>query len=202
MISNKQLVKSLINKGVLKSKNIINAFLEIDRKDFVIDEYKDIAYVDTALPIGKGQTISQPYTVAFMLELLDLKEEQEVLDIGSGSGWTTALLSKIVGKEGFVHALEIIDELVEMGIENISKYNIENATISKATDQLGISGKMFDRILVSASGDEFPEELLNQLKKGGIIVIPIKDSIFKFRKDSEEEIQEEEHYGFSFVELK
>jgi protein-L-isoaspartate(D-aspartate) O-methyltransferase len=202
MINNKDLVESLEDSGVLKSENIKKAFLNIDRKDFVTEEYKDLAYMDTALPIGYEQTISQPYTVVFMLELLDLKQGQNVLDIGSGSGWSTALLSKIVGKEGTVHALELIEDLVQMGRENIAKYNIVNASISKAKEELGMPGEVFDRILVSAAADEFPEELLGQLKENGIIVIPIKDSIFKFKKVSGKEIEKEEYFGFSFVELK
>jgi protein-L-isoaspartate(D-aspartate) O-methyltransferase len=202
MQSNKQLIESLIDSGVLKSENIKKAFLNIDRKDFVTEEYNDLAYMDTALPIGYEQTISQPYTVVFMLELLDLKQGQNVLDIGSGSGWSTALLSKIVGKEGTVHALELIEDLVQMGRENIAKYNIVNASISKAKEELGMPGEVFDRILVSAAADEFPEELLGQLKENGIIVIPIKDSIFKFKKVSGKEIEKEEYFGFSFVELK
>lgn len=202
MKSNKQLVESLISKGVLHSDLIIEAFLKIDRKDFVTEDNKDVAYVDTALPIGYEQTISQPYTVAFMLELLQLRKGQDVLDIGSGSGWTTALLSQIVGNEGLVQGLEIVEELVEVGRSNLSKYNIENATISKAKKNLGIPSKTFDRILVSASADKFPKELLDQLKKGGIMVIPVRNSIFKFTKDSEGEIEKEEYFGFSFVELK
>jgi protein-L-isoaspartate(D-aspartate) O-methyltransferase len=201
MESNKELVQSLIDSGVLKSKDIIKAFLDIDRIDFVLPKYKDIAYRDIALPIGYDQTVSQPYTVAFMLELLNLKEGHKVLDIGSGSGWSTALLSSIVGREGYVYGVELLQELVDMGRENISKYNLENAEISKATDKLGIPGEVFDRILVSASAKKFPKELLDQLKENGVMVIPIQESIYKVIKKKEEVIREE-YYGFSFVELK
>ena len=202
MKSNKDLINSLEGSGVLKSKHIRKAFLNIDRKDFVTDEYKDLAYMDTALPIGYGQTISQPYTVAFMLELLELKRGQKVLDIGTGSGWSTALLSNIVGSTGWIQGVEIVEELIEVGRGNIKKYGINNAQISKTKGNIGIPGEVFDRILVSASAEKFPEELLKQLKDDGIIVIPIRDSIFKFKKDLNKGILKEEYYGFSFVELK
>ena len=202
MKSNKDLINSLEGSGVLKSKHIRKAFLNIDRKDFVTDEYKDLAYMDTALPIGYGQTISQPYTVAFMLELLELKRGQKVLDIGTGSGWSTALLSNIVGSTGWIQGVEIVEELIEVGRGNIKKYGINNAQISKTKGNIGIPGEVFDRILVSASAEKFPEELLKQLKDDGIIVIPIRDSIFKFKKDLNKEVLKEEYYGFSFVELK
>ncbi len=202
MGDNKQLINSLIEKGVLKSERIIKAFQDIDRIDFVIDEYKDLAYFDIALPIGFKQTISQPYTVAFMLELLDVKEGQEVLDIGTGSGWTTALLSKIVGQEGFVEGKEVIEDLVRVGRSNLAKYKIKNARITTAKKGvLGIPGKKFDRILISASANKFSKELLKQIKTGGVIVLPIKESIVKISKKGKESITKEEYYGFSFVPL-
>jgi len=202
MKSNKELVQSLIDSGVLKTEIIIDAFLAVDRKDFVKKEYKESAYLDIALPIGHDQTISQPYTVAFMLELLSPKRRHKVLDIGSGSGWTTALLSKIVGKKGYVYGVELISELVKMGRKNISKYVDNNAEIIKSTNNLGITNEKFDRILVSASAVEFPEELLNQLKVSGNLVIPVQDSIFRITKKEDGRIEREEHYGFSFVPLK
>jgi protein-L-isoaspartate(D-aspartate) O-methyltransferase len=202
MGDNKQLINSLIEKGVLKSERIIKAFQDIDRIDFVIDECKDLAYFDIALPIGFKQTISQPYTVAFMLELLDVKEGQEVLDIGTGSGWTTALLSKIVGQEGFVEGKEVIEDLVRVGRSNLAKYKIKNARITSAQKGvLGIPGKKFDRILISASANKFSKELLKQIKTGGVIVLPIKESIVKISKKDKESITKEEYYGFSFVPL-
>ncbi|NEJ83132.1 L-isoaspartyl protein carboxyl methyltransferase, partial [Rhizobium leguminosarum] len=106
MKSNKDLVNYLVMSGILKSKEIINAFTAIDRKDFVGLENVDNAYEDHALSIGYGATISQPTTVAFMLERLGAMPGNIVLDIGTGSGWTTALLATIVGKKGRVYGIE------------------------------------------------------------------------------------------------
>lgn len=188
--------------GVLKTPEIIEAFLKIDRANFIPDEFKDKTYIDAPLPIGKGQTISQPSTVAFMLELLHPKKDDKILDIGSGSGWTTALLCQIVGKEGLVIGVERIDELVKTSQNNLSKFNFgKNCFIKKATSSIGIPGEKFDKILISASAEYFPEGLLDQLQIGGTLVIPIKNSIFKFEKISETITQKSEYPGFVFVPL-
>src|SRR4030042_1309162 len=118
-----ELIDYLIQEGWLKTPKIINAFQEIKRIDFLTEEVKDLAKSDEALPIGYGQTISQPLVVAFMLELLQPQEGEKILDIGFGSGWTSALLASIVGEKGKGIAVEFIPELAEFGKKNISKYN-------------------------------------------------------------------------------
>jgi len=198
----KELVSDLIEEGVLKTESIIKAFKKIDRGDFVLPEYEDEAYDDFPLPIGHGQTISQPLTVAFMLELLDSKKGSKVLDVGSGSGWTTALLAEI-SENGFVFGTEIIPDLVAFGKNNLAKYRLSNAEIRQAVKEIGLEEKApFDRILVSASAKEIPEGLLKQLKIGGIMVIPVENSILKIEKISKEEIKTERFDGFVFVPLK
>ena len=197
-----RLVDDMISSNMLKSPLIIDAFRTIDRKYFVPDEYAEDAYADMPLPIGHYQTISQPSTVAFMLERLDPQDGNKVLDIGSGSGWTTALLCYMVGDKGSVTGLERVETLVEQGSKNLSKFRFDtDCHIEQAGDKLGLPGEQFDRILVSASADEIPEGLFSQLKIGGILVIPIGESIFKFTKVSETEIEKEEFYGFVFVPL-
>ena len=196
------LVDDMISSGMLKSPLIIDAFRTIDRKYFVPEKYTEDTYIDAPLPIGDYQTISQPSTVAFMLEKLDPQDGNTVLDIGSGSGWTTALLCYMVGDKGSVTGVERIDALVEQGKGNLSKFRFNSHShIERAGEKLGFPGKQFDRILVSASADETPEELFLQLKIGGTLVIPIRESIFKFTKISETQIQKEEFYGFVFVPL-
>ena len=201
MITNERLIEHLILRGVLKTPRIIEAFESMDRIYFVPDELEFEAYVDAPLPIGNGQTISQPYTVAFMLELLDAKEGDFVLDIGSGSGWTTALLSKIVGDTGEVTGIERVEELVRFGQNNLEKLKLKNCTIEKATETIGKPVEKFDKILVSASAQDFPEELIGQLNIGGRIVIPIFDAIYCFEKISEYELDKQVYPGFVFVPL-
>lgn len=165
MKTNNELVEHLVNLGVLKAPGIITAFKGINRKDFVPADSQDFAYEDTALSIGNGQTISQPYTVAFMLELLSPQKGDNILDVGSGSGYTTALLAMIVGKSGEIIGVEIIPELVIFGKENLSKYGFSNVRIYQAEKVLGFLEKApYDKILVSASTEELPKELVDQLK--------------------------------------
>lgn len=201
MKTNDEMVDYLIAAGALHSKNIIEAFRNVDRADFVSQKDSFDIYEDYPLSIGKGQTISQPRTVAMMMEMLSPKKGEKILDIGSGSGWTTALLAYIVQDNGFVIGIERIPELVNFGNANLKKYSFKNAKIIKATNKLGIEGEEFDRILVSASADEFPDELSKQLKIGGKIVIPVQHSIYEMRKNHNATLEGIEHYGFSFVPL-
>ena len=196
-----ELVDAMIFSNVLNSPHIIDAFRTVDRKYFVPESLSEETYIDNALPIGNGQTISQPSTVAFMLEKLAPKKGDKVLDIGSGSGWTTALLCHIVGEKGSVTGVERVGPLVEQGQENLSQFHYNHGCIIKAEEKLGLPGKQFDRILVSAAADEIPEELFPQLKVGGTLVIPVGNSIYKFKKISETQIEKEAFYGFIFVPL-
>ncbi|MDM5270709.1 protein-L-isoaspartate O-methyltransferase [Sulfurovum sp. zt1-1] len=196
------LIDSIIMDRVLKSRTIIEAFENVDRADFVPDMFKESAYVDAPLGIGENQTISQPTTVAFMLEHLAPKKGDKILDIGAGSGWTTAILCHIVGEEGSVLGLERIGSLVELGKFNLARYcHDDRCRIEKAGDKLGVPGEKFDKILVSASADELPEELIDQLNIGGKLVIPVQNSIEVITKTSEDEYQRESIYGFVFVPL-
>ena len=198
----KALIDSMIVSGVLRSDSIIAAFTAVDRKYFVHNLYDENTYVDVPLSIGNDQTISQPSTVSFMLEHLGVEKGDKVLDIGSGSGWTTALLCHLVGEEGSVRGLERVNALVEQGRKNISKLEISShCNISKAGEHLGLPSEQFDRILVSASAEEIPQEIFSQLHVGGTLVVPIRDSIYKFKKVSESEVTEEAFYGFRFVPL-
>jgi len=196
-----ELVDAMISSNVLQTPEIIDAFRAVDRKYFVPASWKNETYIDNALPIGNGQTISQPSTVAFMLEKLAPKAGDKVLDIGSGSGWTTALLCHIVGEEGSVIGLERVSDLVEQGQENLSQFAFDHGSIKKAGKKLGIPDEQFDRILVSAAADEIPQELFSQLEVGGTLVIPVENSIYKFKKISQTEVEEEAFYGYIFVPL-
>ena len=174
----------------------------MNREDFLTPETKHLAKIDAPISIGYGQTNSQPSTVKFMLELLNPKPGNKVLDIGSGSGWTTALLAYFVTEKGSVTGLELIPELVKYGNENLKKYNFKRAKIEQAQKQtLGKPTETFDRILVSAAADTFPDELIKQLNINGILVIPVQNTIYKVTKASKEKVKKEEFYGFAFVPL-
>jgi len=199
------LIDNLIEQGWLKTPNIISAFKKIKRVDFLPEDSKNLAELNGALPIGYGQTISQPLVVAFMLEQLQPEQGHKVLDVGSGSGWTTALLSEIVGEKGKVIAIELISELKEFGEENTAKYNFVKKGIAKFICADGSKGYEkevpFDRILASASAQKIPLAWKKQLKIGGRIVTPIKTSIWVFVKEAEDSFEEIEHPGFAFVPL-
>ncbi|WP_345988965.1 protein-L-isoaspartate O-methyltransferase [Sulfurimonas sp. HSL1-2] len=195
------LIAEMIGYGALRTPRIIEAFRAVDRSTFVPEIYGDDSYGDYPLPIGEGQTISQPTTVAFMLELLNAQPGQRVLDIGSGSGWTTALLGHIVGPEGEVIGLECRKSLVEQGRRNIASFGSGQIRIEAAGEELGVPGEQFDRILVSAAAPELPEQLLAQLRSGGILVIPIGESLCRFTKNREGAVHEEVYPGFLFVTL-
>ena len=202
-MSQKQLTENLIAQGVLKTPEIIRAFLAVDRADFVWPQDLGAAYEDFPLSIGQRQTISQPYTVAFMLELLQPASGGRILDIGSGSGWTTALLAQIAGREGRVWGIEIVLELVRFGSDNLSKYHYPWASIGPAETAIGLEKEApFDRILVSAAGDALPPGLIDQLKPGGRLVLPVRNSIWLIIKDKKSKITKKEFPGFIFVPLK
>lgn len=201
MKTNKELIQSMQRSGVLKTPQIIKAFEKIDRKYFVPEGFEEAIYRDAPLPIGEGQTISQPSTVAFMLELLQPQEGDSVLDIGSGSAWTISLLCSIVGKTGQVTGLERVDKLLAIGQKNLSQFDFQQCHIEKAGKELGKPGEQFDKILVSASAPEIPFSLFEQLKPNGILVIPVGNSIFKFKKLADNRMQQEEYPGFVFVPL-
>ena len=199
------LIDNLIKRGWLKTPRIIEAFRKIKRIDFLPDDIKNLAEQNTALPIGFGQTISQPLVVAFMLEQLDPRPGNKILDIGSGSGWTTALLAEIVGEKGKVIAIEIVPELKEFGEKNARKYNFVEKGIAKFISTDGSKGfpeeAPFDKILASASAERLPQAWKEQLKIGGRIVTPIGSSIWVFVKKSKTEFDEHEYPGFVFVPL-
>lgn len=198
-------VNDLIGKGYLKTDKIIEAFSEIGRVEFVPNEMELQAEADIALPIGYGQTISQPLTVAFMLELLAPEEGQTILEVGSGSGWVVALLSYIVGKKGKVIGIERIKGLLELGRRNVDKFGFIKkgiAEIYEVGEALGYPEKApYDRIIVSASAEEIPQTLMDQLKIGGIMVVPVKNSIIFLEKKTKDNFAKEEFPGFSFVPL-
>lgn len=198
-----ELVQHLKREGVLKTPAIITAFKAIDRKDFVPQEFQKAAYGDYPLPLVAGQTISQPYTVAFMLELLGPQKGEKILDVGSGSAWTCALLASIVGEKGKVWGTELVVELAEFGKKNLAKYPKLKVEIFQAKKgELGLPKEApFDKILVSAAAQEIPQELLSQLKDKGVMVLPVESAVLRIQKRPGQEADIQRFEGFAFVPL-
>jgi protein-L-isoaspartate(D-aspartate) O-methyltransferase len=173
---NGKLIEHIKSIGYLKSKQVEDALRKIPRHSFVPESIRHLAYRDTPLFIGYNQTISQPSTVVAMTEALDVKKDQKILEIGTGSGWQSAILSRLVGEKGFVYTIEVIDELAEFARDNLQKMRIRNVEVFLRDGSLGLEEKApFDRIIVTAACPDIPKPLLEQLKVDGIMVIPVGD---------------------------
>lgn len=198
-----KLIDQLVREKTLVTREIIKAFYRVDRSNFLPPGTESQAGLNTALEIGYEQTISQPFTVAFMLELLQPKLGQKILDIGSGSGWQTALLAKIVGEKGKVIALEIVSELKKVGEENLKRFGFKNVEFLAKDGSGGLPKEApFDRIIGAAAIPEIPEVLKGQLKVGGRLVMPvgtINQEIILIIRESEDKYQEERFPNFVFV---
>ncbi len=205
------LIDSLIKDGYLRTPEIIEAFKAIDRSDFVPEECKGEACVNAPLPIGFNQTISQPLTVAFMIELLEPKAGEKILEVGAGSGWQTAILSYVVSQgasqnPGRVIAIERIPELKEFGEKNIVKYNFIEKGIAQVIKADGSKGYRkeapYDKIIAgAASAGDVPYFWKSQLKIGGRIVAPVDQNIVAIDKIGKNKYTQKEYFGFSFVPL-
>jgi len=203
-----RLINCLIKDGYLKSPAIIRAFKKISRADFAPEELvrkKGREFIEehnTPLSIGFNQTVSQPLTVAFMLEQLQPKKGDRVLDIGSGSGWQTALLAEIIGPDGFVYAVERIRKLKDFGERNVAKYGFKNTQFIIGDGTKGLSDQApFARIIAAAAGEEIPAVWKKQLEIGGRLVAPVENSIYLLIKKSEGKFEKREYPGFAFVPL-
>ncbi|MEK7567772.1 MAG: class I SAM-dependent methyltransferase [Patescibacteria group bacterium] len=197
-----KLVFYLEQKGILKSENIARALGAVDRIDFVPEDLKELAYEDDPLPLGYEQTISQPHTVVFMLEILDVKVGQKIMDIGYGSGWQSALLANLVGEKGKIYAFEIVPQLCQIGKDNVKKYKelYHRVKFFCQNAKHGYEKESpFDRIIVAATLSKVPQEWRRQLKVGGKIVYPLHNSIYLEEKTSDKLFIKKEYPDFVFV---
>lgn len=167
--------KALFNKlqkdKLIKSNKVLQAFQAIPREMFVLKGSIAEAYYDVALSIGYRQTISQPTTVLIMVDALELKKTDKVLEVGAGSGYEAAILSQLSDQ---VYSVEIVPELVAFAKNNLMKAKIKNVEVIQWDGGLGYEKKApYDKIIVSAACDNIPKALINQLVEGGILVAPV-----------------------------
>lgn len=174
------LVRMLKLDGRIKTEKVEEAFLETPREIFVPESLKNYAYVDTPLEIGNGQTISAPHMVAIMCEALDIKKGQKILEIGAGSGYHAAVVSKIVGEKGHVYTIERFSSLAENAKKNLGKLGIKNITVETGDGSEGLPKYApYDCIYVTCAAPKIPPPLLEQLKDSGKLLIPVGRIICK-----------------------
>jgi len=163
-------VAARIGKTAL-DKQVLRAMTKVPRHEFVPAEVQSYAYLDRPLPIGFGKTISQPFMVAVMTDLLELKSNDAVLEIGTGLGYQSAVLAELAGR---VYSIEIIDELAQRAAQRLKRQGYTNVEIRVANGYLGWPEHApFDKVIVTAAPDLIPAPLVNQLKAGGRMVIPV-----------------------------
>lgn len=179
------------------------AFAAMPREGFLPSAQLRRASYDGPLDIGRGQTNSQPRTVEAMLRLLEVAPGQRVLDVGSGSGWTTALLAQLTGPSGRVIGVELEPELVDFGAANLARASQPWAEIRQAeSGTLGLPDEgPFDRILVSADPGELPDQLVAQVADGGRMVIPVASTMLLVVRDGAD-VEVSRHGGYRFVPLR
>jgi protein-L-isoaspartate(D-aspartate) O-methyltransferase len=198
----KRMIETIKSYGI-RDQKILGAFESVPRHQFIPEYDLDEAYRDSPLPLKSGQSISQPYTVAFMLEALELGQGQSVLEIGSGSGWSAALIKHIVG-DGRVITIERIADLAMFARENLKRAGLDVEVIND-DGSFGYPEKgPYDRIVIAAACPGFPLPLVAQLKEDGLIVAPVGELSQKMMKGRKKQgsLFTEDLGRFSFVPLR
>lgn len=196
-----KLVSSIHDKGI-KDERVLSAINKIPRHLFLDSSFLEYAYDDKPFPIGSGQTISQPYTVAFQSELLEIKKGLKVLEIGTGSGYQACVLEEMGAK---VFSIERQKKLFSRTKAFVKKLGYQSKIFYGDGNKGLPTFAPFDRILITAAAPQIAEELIDQLKVGGIMVVPFGDgkiqSMIKITKGKDGKITKEDYGQFSFVPL-
>ena len=200
MNSPREMIEEMRIRYRLNASQVFSAMLKVPREKFVLPEYQDVAYSDAALSIGYGQTISQPYTVAYMTNLLELSKDTKVLEIGTGSGYQAAILSQLADK---VFTIERIEPLADSAQERLEKLGYTNVKVKAGQGEEGWKEEApFDAIILTAGVGKVPKTLFDQLKEGGVLVAPVgigpDKKMTKFIK-RKGEIKKKEYGIFHFV---
>ncbi len=196
-----KLIEDIRSKGI-KNENVLEAMGRVPRHLFMDSSFVNFSYTDKAFPISAGQTISQPYTVAFQTELLDVKSHLKVLEVGTGSGYQTAVLLELGAR---VYTIERQRQLFLEAQKTLAPLNYKPIYFYGDGYEGLPAYAPFDRILVTAAAPEIPQRLLDQLSVGGILVIPEGDrfgqKMIRVIRESEDDFMRSEHGHFSFVPL-
>jgi len=170
----KQLVNSLKKHGYIRTIEVEKAFLEISREKFIPKSLENHAYIDTPLEIGNGQTISAPHMVAIMCEALDIQKDHNILEIGAGSGYHAAIVSRIIGKKGHVFTVERFPQLAESAKGKLDANDIKNVIVKTGDGSMGWPKYApYDRVYVTCAAPDVPPPLIKQLKNNGKLLIPL-----------------------------
>lgn len=171
MVAKEEMIEKQLKQRDIHDPDVILAMWLIDRELFVPEEFRDKTYEDGPLPIGRNQTISQPYIVAYMAQALRIKQTDRILEVGSGCGYNAAVLSRLARQ---VYSVEIIEWLANLAKANIEKAEIMNVSVRHADGYQGWTEEApFDKIMLTAAAPEIPEPLKQQLKRGGMLLGPV-----------------------------
>ncbi|MEN4006505.1 MAG: protein-L-isoaspartate O-methyltransferase [Methanobacteriaceae archaeon] len=202
----KEMVRRLSEMGYIKTEEVRKAMEAVPREKFIPASNRPYAYIDQPLPIGEGQTISAPHMVAMICEILELEEGMKVMEIGAGFGYNAAVVAQLIGKKGHLYSIERISSLAKAAKDNLKRTGLgDNVTVIIGDGTKGYKEEApYDRIYGTASAPQVPEPLKEQLKIGGIMLIPVGEQYYfqdlvYIKRKSEDDYERKSMGGVAFV---